>query len=44
MHQCYYCEQLFDSKEQLYEHIEIHSDIERNKKIIRQKKSRAKKN
>ncbi len=24
--QCYYCEQTFDSKEQLYEHLEVHSE------------------
>ncbi len=29
MHQCYYCEQLFDSKERLYDHVEVHSDVER---------------
>ena len=40
MHQCYYCEQIFDSKEDLYQHVEIHSDIERNKEIAdRQKKT-----
>ena len=40
MHQCYYCEQIFDSKEDLYQHVEIHSDIERNKEIAaRQKKA-----
>jgi len=39
MHQCYYCEQIFDSKEDLFQHVEIHSDIERNKEIAdRQKK------
>ena len=38
MHQCYYCEQLFDSKEQLYEHVEVHSDIERNKEITERRK------
>ena len=39
MHQCYYCDQIFDSKESLYEHVEIHSDTERNKEILsRQKK------
>jgi len=38
MHQCYYCEQLFDSKEQLYDHVEVHSDIERNREIMSQKK------
>ena len=39
MHQCYYCEQIFDSKEDLFQHTEIHSDDERNKENIdRQKK------
>ena len=39
MHQCYYCEQIFDSKEDLFQHTEIHSDAERNKENIdRQKK------
>jgi len=38
MHQCYYCEQLFESKEQLYEHVEVHSDIERNKEITEKRK------
>jgi len=37
MHQCYYCEQLFESKEQLYDHVEVHSDIERNKEIMDRK-------
>ena len=40
MHQCYYCEQIFDSKEDLFQHTEIHSDSERSKEIIdRQKKA-----
>ena len=38
MHQCYYCEQLFDSKEALYDHVDIHSDIERNQEIMDKKK------
>ena len=38
MHQCYYCEQLFDSKEDLYDHVEVHSDIERNREIMERKK------
>jgi uncharacterized Zn-finger protein len=38
MHQCYYCEQIFDSKEALYDHVEIHSDIERNQEIMDRKK------
>jgi len=43
MHQCYYCEQLFDSKEKLYDHVEVHSDIERNKEIMDKKKKAEKK-
>lgn len=38
MHQCYYCDQIFESKEQLYDHVEIHSDIERNREITERKK------
>ena len=39
MHQCYYCDQIFDSKENLFQHVEVHSDVERNKEIKdRQKK------
>ncbi|MBT8173717.1 MAG: hypothetical protein KJN83_06660 [Nitrosopumilus sp.] len=29
---------MFESKEQLYEHVEVHSDIERNKEIMNRKK------
>ena len=43
MHQCYYCEQIFESKEELYEHVEIHSDIERNKEVMNRKKNSSKK-
>ena len=43
MHQCYYCEQLFDSKEDLYQHVEVHSDIDRNKEIMNRKKTVQKK-
>jgi hypothetical protein len=25
VHQCYICEQIFDSKEKLFEHLDIHS-------------------
>lgn len=42
MHQCYYCEQIFDSKEALYDHVEIHSDIERNQEIMDKKKKEKK--
>ena len=38
MHQCTYCEQIFDSKEDLYQHVEIHSDAERNKEIANRQK------
>lgn len=38
MHQCYYCEQIFDTKEALYDHVEIHSDIERNREVMDKKK------
>ncbi|CAD6520800.1 conserved hypothetical protein [metagenome] len=38
MHQCYYCEQIFDTKEALYDHVEIHSDIERNREIMDKKR------
>ena len=41
MHQCYYCEQIFDSKEDLFDHVEVHSDVERNREITeRQKKAK----
>ncbi len=43
MHQCYYCEQLFDTKEALFDHVEIHSDIERNNEIMERKKQEGKK-
>lgn len=33
--QCYYCEQIFETKERLYEHLEIHSDQERNRELKR---------
>ena len=37
---CTYCEQIFDSKEDLYQHVEIHSDAERNKEISDKQKSK----
>ena len=40
VHQCYYCEQMFDSKEELYDHVEVHSDIERNREITERKKEK----
>ena len=44
MHQCYYCDQIFDTKEQLYDHVEVHSDIERNREITERKKKAKKVN
>ena len=44
MHQCTYCEQIFDSKEDLYQHVEIHSDAERNKEIANRQKINKRKN
>jgi len=35
--QCYYCEQIFTSKEKLYEHLEVHSEPESEQKIKRKK-------
>jgi hypothetical protein len=43
MHQCYYCEQIFDSKEELFDHVEVHSDVERNREIMERKKQSEKK-
>jgi len=37
-HLCYYCEQIFDTKEKLYEHLEVHSEPERNREIKSRKK------
>jgi len=37
-HLCYYCEQIFDTKEKLYEHLEVHSEPERNREIKNRKK------
>jgi len=31
--ECYYCGQIFDSKEGLYDHLEIHSKPESEQKI-----------
>ena len=41
MHQCYYCSQIFDTKEKLYDHLEIHTDAERNNEIIARSKEKA---
>lgn len=41
MHQCYYCGQMFDTKERLYDHLEIHTDAERNNEIMARSKEKA---
>ncbi len=41
MHQCYYCSQIFDTKEKLYDHLEIHTDAERNSEIMARNKEKA---
>ena len=38
MNQCYYCEQIFDTKESLYDHLEVHADIEENREFTKKKK------
>ena len=42
VHQCYYCEQIFESKESLFDHVEVHSDVERNREITNRKKKEKK--
>jgi len=37
-HQCYYCDQIFDSKEKLYDHLEVHSDSKEKPETIKKKK------
>lgn len=39
-HSCYYCASLFDTKEELFEHVEVHSDIEKNREIMSRKKKK----
>ena len=36
--QCYYCEQIFDSKDKLYEHLEVHSKPKSKTKKTKSKK------
>ena len=43
MHQCYYCDQIFDSKEDLYQHSELHTEIERTNEI-KDRKNKSNKN
>ena len=43
VHQCYICEQIFDSSEKLFEHLEIHSDTPRNQELQEKKKELDKK-
>jgi len=43
VHQCYICEQIFDSSENLFEHLAIHSDTTRNQELKEKKKELDKK-
>jgi len=43
VHQCYICEQIFDSSEKLFDHLEIHSYTTRNQKLKEKKKELDKK-
>jgi thioredoxin-related protein len=36
-HECYYCEQLFETKEKLYDHLDVHTKI--SEKQTRKKKT-----
>ena len=38
-HQCYYCEQIFESKEELYDHLEVHAETESEQLEKKKKKS-----
>ncbi len=41
-HQCYYCDQMFDSKEHLFDHLEVHADtVEKQEKKPKTKASTA---
>lgn len=40
--QCYYCEQIFDSKEKLYDHLEVHSETQEKQKKKPKKESKKK--
>ena len=40
---CYYCGQIFDTKEALYNHLEVHSKPEseqKEKKVVKKKKEK----
>ncbi len=43
VHQCYICQQIFDSSEKLFEHLAIHSDTTRNQELKEKKKELKKK-
>jgi len=43
VHQCYICEQIFDSNEKLFDHLAIHSDTTRNHELEEKKKELDKK-
>lgn len=42
-HECYYCDQVFFSKEKLFDHLEVHSDTQLNQEIKNNEKALEKK-
>ena len=38
-HHCYYCDQMFESSEKLYEHLEVHADTKEKQEKKKKKKS-----
>ena len=39
-HSCYYCGTLFETKEEVMDHVEVHSDVEKNREIMARKKQK----
>jgi hypothetical protein len=40
IHQCYYCEQIFNTKEDLYQHLEIHAKTKEKQQNERKQNQR----
>lgn len=39
-HGCYYCGELFETIEEVFDHVDVHSDIEKNREIMSRKKKK----
>jgi len=39
IHQCYYCEQIFNTKEKLYQHLEVHAKTKDEQEKGKQEKN-----